>query len=81
MTSFRFVHIAPYVTSGGWRTLQRDDYYPLRWPEVEKHQEELAVLMKDETMIEGGIGDKYSDWHKWDELPPWAKELLESIPL
>lgn len=81
MSTFRFVHIAPYLSSGGWRTVQRDDYRPLRWPEVEKHQEELVLKMKDENMTEGGIGDKYSDWHNWSELPDWARELLEAIPL
>ena len=76
MPKFRFAQVAPYISSG-WVTLQRDDYFPLRWPQVESHQEELQVLIANEEMVKDGIGDCYSRWHDWSELPEWAIEPLE----
>ena len=76
MPKFRFAHMIPY-TSGGWVTVQRDDYFPLRWSQVKSHQEELHTLIAKEEMVKGGIGDCYSPWHDWSELPEWAIEPLE----
>ena len=78
MAQFRLVHIAPYTASSGWYTVQRDDYFPLHYPQVKEHQEELAALVAKETMTAGRIGDLYSEWKDWDLLPEWAVEPLET---
>ena len=80
MAKFRLVHIGPQRESG-WLTVQRGDYFSLRWAQVKDHQAELAAAIEKETMIPGGIGDDYSEWLDWNLLPPWARELLEAEPL
>ena len=76
---FRLVHIAPYLAKSGndWFTIQRDDYFPLRWPQVADHRAELEALIVNETVVADGIGNEYSEWKDWSNLPEWAVEPLE----
>ena len=82
MAQFRFVHIhASHPDEGDWLTLQRDDYFPLRWHQVKDHRDELEARIAKETMTMGGIGDAYSEWKDWALLPEWAIKPLECEPI